>query len=95
MGVPTKWEIARIFVVGTDGSGFCAEAAPEGVIGLPMGISRRVAPLGTVPVGTIKAFADIVPWGTNVKGEKGENGFEPIGTDDRDLVAQRSRLTAD
>ena len=32
MGVPMKWEIARIFVVGTGGSGFCAEAAPEGVI---------------------------------------------------------------
>jgi len=29
-----------------------------------MGISRRVAPLGTVPVGTIEAFADMVPWGT-------------------------------
>jgi len=28
-----------------------------------MGISRRVAPLGTVPVGTIEAFADMVPWG--------------------------------
>ena len=27
-------------------------------------------------------------WGTDVKGEKGENGFEPIGTDDRDLVTQ-------
>src|SRR5262249_55712319 len=33
MGVPMKWEIARIFVVGTGGSGFCAEAAPSGVIG--------------------------------------------------------------
>jgi len=32
MGVPMKWEIARIFVVGTGGSGFCAEAAPSGVI---------------------------------------------------------------
>jgi hypothetical protein len=60
-----------------------------------MGISRRVAPLGTVPVGTIEAFADLVPWGTNVKGEKGENGFESIGTDDRDLVTHRSRVTAD
>jgi hypothetical protein len=27
-----KWEIARIFVVGTGGSGFCA-SAPSGVIG--------------------------------------------------------------
>src|SRR6516165_5879781 len=72
MGVPMKWEIARIFVVGTGGSGFCAEAAPSGVIGFfCMGISRRVAPLGTVPAGTIEAFADLVPWGTNVKGEKG------------------------
>ena len=34
--------------------------------------------------------AHMVPWGTNVKGEKGENGFEPIGTDDRDLVTHRS-----
>src|SRR5215470_8381058 len=34
MGVPMKWEIARIFVVGTGGSGFWAEAAPSGVIGL-------------------------------------------------------------
>jgi hypothetical protein len=33
MGVPMKWEIARIFVVGTGGSGFCAEAAPSGMIG--------------------------------------------------------------
>src|SRR5215813_8342289 len=33
MGVPMKWEIARIFVVGTGSSGFCAEAAPSGVIG--------------------------------------------------------------
>src|SRR5215813_3410450 len=33
MGVPMKWEIARIFVVGTGGSGFCAEAAPSGLIG--------------------------------------------------------------
>ena len=33
MGSPMKWEIARIFVVGTGGSGFCAEAAPSGVIG--------------------------------------------------------------
>src|SRR5262249_51177810 len=33
MGVPMKWEIARILVVGTGGSGFCAEAAPSGVIG--------------------------------------------------------------
>src|SRR5215469_2509656 len=33
MGVPMKWEIARIFVVGTGGSGFCAEAAPSEVIG--------------------------------------------------------------
>ena len=49
----------------------------------------------SVPVGTIEAFADVVPWGTNVKGEKGENGFEPIGTDDRDLVTHRSRVTAD
>src|SRR5262245_5256354 len=36
MGVPMKWEIARIFVVGTGGSGFCAEAAPSGVIGFFM-----------------------------------------------------------
>src|SRR5215472_2366160 len=33
MGVPMKWEIARIFVVGTGGSGFCAEAAPSRLIG--------------------------------------------------------------
>jgi hypothetical protein len=32
MGVPMKWEIARIFVVGTGGK-FCAEAAPAGVMG--------------------------------------------------------------
>src|SRR5262249_41474266 len=34
IGVPMKWEIARIFVVGTGGSGFCAEGALSGVIGL-------------------------------------------------------------
>jgi hypothetical protein len=33
MGAPMKWEIARIFVVGTGGSGFCAEGSPSGVIG--------------------------------------------------------------
>jgi hypothetical protein len=31
-----KWEIARIFVVGTGGSGFCAEAAPSVAIGFFM-----------------------------------------------------------
>ena len=41
MGVPMKWEIARIFVVGTGGSGFCAEAAPSGVIGV-FGIPARI-----------------------------------------------------
>src|SRR5215813_12393526 len=38
MGVPMKWEIARIFVVGTGGSGFCAEAAPSGVVGFFMAV---------------------------------------------------------
>jgi hypothetical protein len=38
MGVPMKWEIARIFVVGTGGSGFCAEASPSGVIGFFMAV---------------------------------------------------------
>jgi hypothetical protein len=39
MGVPMKWEIARIFVVGTGGSGFCAEAAPSGAIGFFMAVA--------------------------------------------------------
>src|SRR5262249_527483 len=39
MGVPMKWEIARIFVVGTGGCGFCAEAAPSGVIGFFMAVA--------------------------------------------------------
>jgi hypothetical protein len=39
MGVPMKWEIARIFVVGTGGRGFCAEAAPSGVIGFFMAVA--------------------------------------------------------
>src|SRR5215467_16154157 len=39
MGVPTKWEIARIFVVGTGGGGFCAEAARSGMIGLFMAVA--------------------------------------------------------
>jgi hypothetical protein len=39
MGVPMKWEIARIFVVGTGGSGLCAEAAPSGVIGFFMAVA--------------------------------------------------------
>jgi hypothetical protein len=51
-----------------------------------IGISCRVAPLGTVPLRTIETFADIVPWGTNVKGESSENGFEPIWPDDHDLI---------
>src|SRR5215469_1081472 len=38
MGVPMKWEIARIFVVGTGGSGFCAEAARSRVIGFFMAL---------------------------------------------------------
>src|SRR6516162_6459443 len=42
MGVPMKWEIARIFVVGTGGSGFCAEAAPSGVIGFFMAVAPYV-----------------------------------------------------
>src|SRR5215471_17575964 len=39
MGVPMKWEIARIFVVGTGGSGFCAEAARSVVIGFCMEVA--------------------------------------------------------
>src|SRR6516162_8811121 len=39
MGVPMKWAIARIFVVGTGGSGLCAEAAPSGVIGFFMAVA--------------------------------------------------------
>jgi len=38
MGAPMKWEIARIFVVGTGGSGFCADAAPSGLIGFFMAV---------------------------------------------------------
>ena len=33
-GRAQKWEIARIFVVGTGGSGFCAEVVASGMIGL-------------------------------------------------------------
>src|SRR5262245_1852469 len=39
MGVPMKWEIARILVVGTGGSGFCAEAPPSGVIAFFMPVA--------------------------------------------------------
>src|SRR5262249_5417905 len=39
MGVPMKWEIARIFVVGTGGSVCCAESAPSGVIGSFMAVA--------------------------------------------------------
>src|SRR5215470_10182128 len=39
MGVLMKWAIARIFMVGTGGSGFCAEAAPSGVIGFFMAVA--------------------------------------------------------
>jgi len=42
MGVPTKWEIARIFVVGTGGSGFCAEAKLSVVIGFFMAVALRL-----------------------------------------------------
>jgi hypothetical protein len=44
-----KWEIARIFVVGTGGSGFCAEPAPSGVIGFFM--DNEVCPTDGVPPG--------------------------------------------
>ena len=39
MGAPMKWEIARIFVVGTGGNGFCTGAAPSGVIGFFMAVA--------------------------------------------------------
>src|SRR5262249_7642651 len=39
IGVPMKCEIARIFVVGTGGSGFCAEGAPSRVIGFFMAVA--------------------------------------------------------
>src|SRR5262249_19974281 len=39
MGVPMKCEIARIFVVGTGGSGFCSEAARSGAIGFFMAVA--------------------------------------------------------
>jgi hypothetical protein len=39
MGVPMKWEIARIFVVGTGGSGFWAREASSGVIGFFMAVA--------------------------------------------------------
>src|SRR5260370_38323440 len=38
MGV-MKWEIARIFVVGTGGSGLCAKAEPSGEIGFFMAVA--------------------------------------------------------
>jgi hypothetical protein len=60
-----------------------------------MGISRRVAPLGTVPVGTIEASADLVPWGTNVKGEKGETGSSQLGRTTAILSHPVPRVTAD
>jgi hypothetical protein len=46
IGVPMKWEIARIFVVGTGGSGFCAEAAPSGVIGFFMAVAPYAVSFG-------------------------------------------------
>src|SRR5215467_894269 len=53
IGVPMKCEIARIFVVGTGGSGFGAEAPPSGVIGFFMAVAPHSV------TGTITA-ADIV-----------------------------------
>jgi len=68
--VPMKWEIARIFVVGTGGSGFCAEAAPSGVIGFFMAVApysepleRFVLPLvrcGMVFVGVLKKIVLLI-----------------------------------
>ena len=39
MGVPMTWEIASIFVVGTGGSGFGAEAAPSAAIEFFMAVA--------------------------------------------------------
>src|SRR5262245_921554 len=62
MGVPMKWEIARIFVVGTGGSGFCAEAAPSGVFGFFMAVapdsSFDILPLAD-PYVEERAFAPV------------------------------------
>jgi len=48
MGVPMKWDIARIFVVGTGGSGFCAEPAPSGVIGFFIAVAPPDASMHTI-----------------------------------------------
>jgi hypothetical protein len=60
MGVPMKWEIARIFVVGTGGSGFCAEAALSGVIGFfCMGISPSCGTTGYGTGGSPQTIAGV------------------------------------
>jgi len=70
-----KWEIARIFVVGTGGSGFCAEAAPSGVIGSFMAVAPYSSFGVLLEFETLLFLEDhssAVPWG----GQTGE--LEPV-----------------
>src|SRR5262249_17506993 len=65
MGVPMKWEIARTFVVGTGGSGFCAEAARSGLIGFFM----KVAPYSSLGVFAVRQ--EIAFWKSSNRAQLG------------------------
>src|SRR5215831_9421511 len=80
MGVPMKWEIARIFVVGTGGSGFCAEVAPSGVIGFFMAVPPylRAALLG--PDAPHHGIGDVPGHDDTLLGGKRRDGDEPTDT---------------
>src|SRR5215813_5331164 len=71
MGVPMKWEIARTFVVGTGGSGFCAEAARSGLIGFFM----TVAPYSSLGIFAVRQ--EIVFWKSSNRVQLGAWHFTP------------------
>src|SRR5215831_14253133 len=87
MGVPMKWEIARIFVVGTGGSGFCAEAAPSGVIGFFM----AVAPYSSL--GILLLIVSVFDAWTASAGRRHRHQPSVGDSDSRKVVAWRTNDT--
>src|SRR5262249_23323334 len=73
MGVPMTWEIARIFVVGTGGSGFCAEAGPSGVTGFFCIYGTDLAQwvVTESPVAISKATTEFTRMGADRRHERG------------------------
>src|SRR5262249_58392366 len=76
MGAPMKWEIARIFVVGTGGSGFCAEAPASGVIAFVM----AVAPYSSFGISRC----------TTRYPNRAASGWQGAASADRDLKKRRT-----